>query len=79
MDLKKNKSGYSIKNGRKTKMLFALLGLSFLFWMLIKLSKEYTDVVQFNVRYTNLPKGKMLQEDPQKNVDIIIKTFGLVI
>ena len=76
MDFKKNKRGYSVKNGRKAKMLFALLGLSFLFWMLIKLSKEYTDVVQFNVRYTNLPKGKMLQKDAQKNVDIIIKTFG---
>ena len=76
MVFKKNKRGYSIKNSKKTKMLFLLLGLSFLFWMLIKLSKEYTDVVQFNVSYLNLPKGKMLQEDPQKNIDVIIKTFG---
>ena len=76
MVFKKNKGGYSIKNSKKTKMLFLLLGLSFLFWMLIKLSKEYTDVVQFNVSYLNLPKGKMLQEDPQKNIDVIIKTFG---
>ena len=76
MVLKRNKEGKSIKNGRKTKMLLVLLGISFLFWMLIKLSKEYTDVVQFNVSYSNLPKGKMLQEDPQKNIDIIINTFG---
>ena len=76
MVLKKNKGGYSIKNSKKTKMLFLLLSLSFLFWMLIKLSKEYTDVVQFNVNYLNLPKGKMLQEDPKKNIDVIIKTFG---
>jgi YbbR domain-containing protein len=76
MVLKRNKEGKSIKNGRKTKMLFVLLGMSFLFWMLIKLSKEYTDVVQFSVSYSNLPEGKMLQEDPQKNIDIIIKTFG---
>ena len=73
---KKNKEGGSVKNGRKTKMLFVLLGLSFLIWMLIKLSKEYTDVVHFNVNYSNLPEGKMLQEDPKKNIDIIINTFG---
>lgn len=76
MVLKRNIEGKSIKTGRKTKMLFVLLGISFLFWMLIKLSKEYTDVVQFDVSYSNLPQGKMLQEDPQKNIDIIIKTFG---
>ena len=76
MNSTKNKQGNSIKNGRKSKMLLVLLGLSFLFWMLIKLSKEYTDVVQFKVNYSNLPEGKMLQEDPKANIDIIIKTFG---
>jgi len=76
MAFKKNKTVNPFKNGRKTKILLIFLGVSFLFWMLIKLSKEYTDVVQFNVNYSNLPEGKMLQEDPNKRIDVIIKTYG---
>ena len=76
MTSKKYKKINTLKNGRKSKMLFVFLGISFLFWMLIKLSKEYTDVVKFKVEYTNFPKGKMLQEDPQKHIDVTIKTYG---
>jgi len=76
MAFKKNSIASSFRTGRKTKILLIFLSVSFLFWMLIKLSKEYTDVVQFNVNYSNLPEGKMLQEDPNKRIDVIIKTYG---
>ncbi len=69
---KKNKN----KNLRRPKMLLVFIGISFLFWMLIKLSKKYTDVVQFKVTYTNLPKGKMFQEEPLKYIDITVNTYG---
>jgi YbbR domain-containing protein len=76
MVTKNKKRTNTIKNGRKSKMLFVFLGISFLFWMLIKLSKEYTDVVQFNVNYSNLPEGKMLQIEPRKYLDVTVKTHG---
>ncbi len=72
----KNKKTTAFKGGKKSKMLLVFLGVSFLFWMLIKLSKEYTEVVQFNVNYFNLPEGKMLQEEPQKYLDVVVTTFG---
>jgi len=76
MTSKKYKKINTLKNGRKSKMLFVFLGISFLFWMLIKLSKEYTDVVHFSVNYSNLPEGKMLQKEPQKYLNVTVKTYG---
>ncbi|MBJ2172760.1 YbbR-like domain-containing protein [Aureibaculum sp. A20] len=76
MKVKKYKSSSKIKATKKTKMILGFLVLSFLFWVLIKLSKEYIDVVPVNVEYINLPKGKMLQQEPQKTVQLTLKTFG---
>ena len=76
MKVKKYKSNSKIKATKKTKMILGFLVLSFLFWVLIKLSKEYIDVVPVNVEYINLPKGKMLQKEPQKTVQLTLKTFG---
>ncbi len=72
----KNKKRKTIKNGRKSKMLLVFLGISFLFWMLIKLSKEYTDVIQVDVNYINLVEGKMLQKEPLKSLNVTVKTQG---
>ena len=76
MNTTKNKKTNTLKSTRKPKMLFIFIGISFLFWMLIKLSKEYTDVVEFNVEYFNLPEGKMLQENPKENIEVTIRTHG---
>ena len=76
MMVKKNKHTGKIKTTKKTKMIFGFLVLSFLFWMLIKLSKEYIDVVPVNVAYYNLPKGKIMQKDPQNTINLTLKTFG---
>ncbi len=76
MVAKKDRNIGAFKNAKKSKMLLVFIGISLLFWMLIKLSKRYTDLVQFNVTYINLPKGKMLQQNPPDNIDIAINTFG---
>lgn len=66
----------SLKRDKKSRMLFVFLGLSFLFWMLIKLSKEYTDVIKINVDYTNVPEGKMLIDDRNNLLEISVRTYG---
>jgi len=76
MASKTKQKSNTLKSTRNTKVLLVFLIISFLFWMLIKLSREYTDVIQFNVNYFNLPEGKMLQEEPQKNLEVIVKTYG---
>lgn len=74
--VRKDKISGKIKTTKKTKMIFGFLLLSFLFWMLIKLSKEYIDVVPVNIEYSNLPEGKMLQKEPPKTVQLTLKTYG---
>jgi len=76
MTLKMDKKPSHSQKDRKAKMLLVFLAISFLFWMLIKLSKEYTDVVQFNVDYINLPEGKILQVEPEKRLEVTVKTHG---
>jgi len=73
---KANKTNGNIKNVKKSKMILLFLLVSFLFWMLIKLSKEYTDTVTINVAYFNLPQGKVLQTEPKKTIEVTLKTFG---
>ncbi len=75
MPIKRNKKLTSRKSNKKSKVLVLFLALSFLFWILIKLSNEYTDVVQFQVDFINLPKGK-IQQDKTNSLDVTVKTFG---
>ena len=57
-------------------MFFVFLALSSLFWMITKLSKEYTHTVLFKAVYTNLAKDKILQSNPIENLAISLKTYG---
>ena len=55
-------------------LIFTLI--SFLFWMMIKLSKSYKEEHTFAVEYINLPKDKLLQNEPKKSIKIILKGSG---
>jgi len=44
--------------------------------MLITLSKEYTATLRFPVKYTNLSQDKLLQKEPTKEIDVIVKSSG---
>ena len=52
-------------------LLFAML-----FWLLIKMSREYKTVVSFPVEYVNIPQDKLIQKPPLKAVDIQIRASG---
>ncbi|WP_254713157.1 CdaR family protein [Polaribacter sp. HaHaR_3_91] len=45
-------------------------------WFLITLSKEYTTSLTFSVNYKNIPQDKLLQNNPTKEIDIIVKSTG---
>ena len=61
------------------KTFISFLVASFLIWLLITFSKEYTTVITYAVSYKNIPQNKLLQETPIKEIDITVKASGFKI
>jgi hypothetical protein len=69
-----------VKNSKKIpKTFISFLVASFLIWLLITFSKEYTTVITYAVVYKNIPQNKLLQETPIKQLDITVKASGFKI
>jgi hypothetical protein len=71
-----NKAQHALKNNKKLRVFLLFLSLSFLFWMLIKLSKNYTATIKVNLTYVDLPENKMLQADPISTIKVTINSGG---
>ena len=69
----------SIKSNKKLNVFLLFLVLSFVFWMLIKLSRTYTSSVEINLSYTDLPKNKMLQAEPKSKVKVTLDAVGFTL
>ena len=61
---------------KKQHVLIVFLLASTLFWFLTKLSKEYETIVVYNVDYQNLPSSKLFQNNPDKQIALIVKGTG---
>jgi hypothetical protein len=69
-----------LKTSRKiSKTFISFLVASFLIWLLITFSKEYTTVITYAVIYKNIPQNKLLQEAPVNKIDITVKASGFKI
>ena len=69
-----------MKTSRKiSKTFISFLVASFLIWLLITFSKEYTTVITYAVSYKNIPQNKLLQEAPINKIDITVKASGFKI
>lgn len=69
-----------MKTSRKiSKTFISFLVASFLIWLLITFSKEYTTVITYAVIYKNIPQNKLLQEAPINKIDITVKASGFKI
>lgn len=66
----------SLKSNNKLRVFLLFLFLSFLFWTLIKLSKEYISDVEFSLVYIDVPKNKLIQNEPVGEVKLTLKTTG---
>ncbi len=64
-----------IKNKNIRMFLFFVL-LSFMFWLLINLSKEYISDANVFVTYYNLPKSKIIKKLPNRHLKFEIKAGG---
>ena len=69
----------TFKNNRKLHVFLLFLILAFGFWMLIKLTRTYTSSVDVNLTYTDLPKDKMLQSEPESAVKVTLRAVGFTL
>jgi len=62
---------------RKNFIVFLIFVLiAFVFWFLIALSKEYTTVIDYPVKYTSFPKDKILIQELPDNFQLQITSNG---
>lgn len=74
---KKDQNIIDSKNSNKRLKVFLLfLLMALLFWLLIKLSKNYISDVEFNLVYTDVPQKKLLQNVPDQKIILTVKTIG---
>jgi hypothetical protein len=52
------------------------LVLSFIFWYLNSLGKEVETGIKFQVKFTNLPKERVISEDPTRELNLFLKGPG---
>ncbi len=66
----------SVVNKKRLRVFLLFLLLSLIFWMLIKLSKNYISDVEINLAYTDIPQNKLLQNIPDQKINLTVKTIG---
>ena len=66
----------TLKSNKKLRVFLLFLLLSFMFWTLIKLSREYISEVEFGLTYTDVPQNKLIQNEPSEKIKLTLKTSG---
>ena len=65
-----------VKINKKLSIYLFFLFISIALWYLNALSKDYTTVISYKVRYQNFPKGKALVSDMPEKLDLKVKGLG---
>jgi len=68
-----------VKFNRQLLIYLLFLVVSIIFWYLNALSKEYTTVLSYPIKYEDFPKGKVLVSDPPPELELKVKGFGFTI
>ena len=63
-------------NTKISKSFIVFLITAVVIWFLITLSKVYTISISFPVKYSDLSQDKILQNEPLKEIDILVKSTG---
>lgn len=82
-DQKKQTSIYTdrekVKINKKLLIYLFFLLISVALWYLNALSKDYTTLIHYKVRFTNYPKGKVLISDMPEKLGLKVKGLGFSI
>jgi hypothetical protein len=63
-------------NTKISRSFIVFLITAVVIWFLITLSKVYTISISFPVKYSSLSQDKILQNEPLKEIDILVKSTG---
>lgn len=66
-----------IITSKKYSVFLLFVIVTSIFWFMNKLSKEYNQIVDFNMEFTNLPERFIFQENPPQKIALRVKTSGL--
>ncbi len=75
MSSTRKKNSFSLKRNNVKTFLFFLIFTSIL-WLLIQFSKNYTQEVEVDIRYTNLPEGKIFNEESDRILRMVLNGNG---
>ncbi len=67
----KKKTKNKIPKAFSVAMLFSVL-----FWLLIKMSKEYSTVISFPLEYVHIPEDKIIQQAPTSQLEVQVVASG---
>ncbi|WP_103071453.1 CdaR family protein [Aquimarina sediminis] len=69
------KNKFSLKRNNVKTFLFFLLFTSLL-WLFVQFSKNYTQEVEVAIRYTNIPKGKIFNNESDQTLRMLLNGNG---
>ncbi|GAA4278527.1 CdaR family protein [Aquimarina mytili] len=75
MSSNRKKNRFSLKRNNVKTFLFFLIFTSIL-WLLIQFSKNYTQEVEVAIQYTNLPEGKIFNEESDQLLRMVLNGNG---
>lgn len=58
------------------RLIFICLCLSFLYWFVLKMSKDYIQTYQFDVVFINIPNGKVITYQSDTTISLTMNTQG---
>lgn len=61
---------------RKILTYLAFVGIATVFWFLNELSNNYTSTINYPVRFSNIPKNKILVSDLPKRLKLNVNAYG---
>jgi len=67
------------KYHKKFGVFFIFIVIATFLWFLNALSKEYTTIISYPVRYTNFPQNKILVSKLPRHLDFRISSFGFTL
>jgi len=69
----------SLRNNRRLIVFSICLAIATVLWFLNALSKSYTAVVSYPVKYLNAPKNKFIVNDPPEKFDFLVRAHGFTL
>lgn len=67
------------RQDKRLAIYLVCVGIATIFWFLNALNKDYTVDLSFPIRYTNLPKNKILVNEPPKTLKLQVTSHGFTL